>query len=177
MSQLEEQDCCSCKMWPPGWCSGKEPGCQCRTSRAMGSIPGSGRSPGVGKDNPLQYSCLENPMDRWAWWGTVHGITRVGHGWVCTHTHNVASSIYRERRLGVSTAGCWYLLDTSMDVSPLEMSTVGLSSSFLVLELRWQLELGWEKPGGVILISVISWDLHLQINYVFGNNPLFHMFR
>ena len=33
-------------------------------ARAMGSIPGLGRSPGVGKDNPLQYSCLENPMDR-----------------------------------------------------------------------------------------------------------------
>ena len=39
----------------------------------VGSIPGSGRSPGVGNDNPLQYSCLENPMDRGAWWATVHG--------------------------------------------------------------------------------------------------------
>ena len=40
-----------------------------------GSIPGSGRSPG-GHGNPLQYSCLENPMDRGAWWGTVHGVTK-----------------------------------------------------------------------------------------------------
>ena len=39
-----------------------------------GSILGSGRSPGEGNDNPLQYSCLENPMDRGAWWATVHGI-------------------------------------------------------------------------------------------------------
>ena len=39
------------------------------------SIPGSGRSPGVGNGNPLQYSCLENPMDT-AWWATVHGITK-----------------------------------------------------------------------------------------------------
>ena len=44
-----------------------------------GSNPGSGRSPGGGNGNPLQYSCLENPMDRGAWWATVHGIARVGH--------------------------------------------------------------------------------------------------
>jgi len=41
-----------------------------------GSIPGSGRSPGEGNGNPLQYSCLENPMDRGAWWATVHGVTK-----------------------------------------------------------------------------------------------------
>ena len=45
----------------------------------MGSIPGSGRSPGEGNGNLLQYSCLENPMDRGAWRATVHGVTRVGH--------------------------------------------------------------------------------------------------
>ena len=39
---------------------------------APGSIPGWGRSPGEGNGNPLQYSCLENPMDRGAWWATVH---------------------------------------------------------------------------------------------------------
>ena len=44
-----------------------------------GSISGSGRSPGEGNGNPLQYSCLENPMDRGAWWATVYGIERVGH--------------------------------------------------------------------------------------------------
>ena len=37
-------------------------------------IPGSERSPGAGNGNPLQYSCLENPMDRGAWWATVHGV-------------------------------------------------------------------------------------------------------
>ena len=41
----------------------------------LGSIPGSGRSPGEGNGNPLQYSCLENPMDGGAWWATVHGVT------------------------------------------------------------------------------------------------------
>ena len=41
-----------------------------------GSIPESGRSTGEGNVNPLQYSCLENPMDRGAWWTTVHGVTK-----------------------------------------------------------------------------------------------------
>ena len=41
----------------------------------VGSIPGSGRSPGEGNGNPLQYSCLGNPMDRGTWWTTVHGVT------------------------------------------------------------------------------------------------------
>ena len=41
-----------------------------------GSIPGSGRSAGEGNGNPLQYSCLENPMERGAWWATVHGVTK-----------------------------------------------------------------------------------------------------
>ena len=41
-----------------------------------GSIPGLGRSYGEGNDNPLQYSCLENPMDREAWWVIVHGVTK-----------------------------------------------------------------------------------------------------
>ena len=40
------------------------------------SIPGLGRSPEEGNGNPLQYSCLENPMDRRAWWATVHGVAK-----------------------------------------------------------------------------------------------------
>ena len=42
----------------------------------VGLIPGLGRSPGEGNGNPLQYSCLENPMDRGAWWATVHGVAK-----------------------------------------------------------------------------------------------------
>ena len=45
----------------------------------LGSIPGSGRPPGEGNGNPLQYSCLGNPMVRGVWWATVHGDTRIGH--------------------------------------------------------------------------------------------------
>ena len=43
-----------------------------RYAKDVGSIPGSGRSPGEGNGNPLQYSCLGNPMDRGTWWATVH---------------------------------------------------------------------------------------------------------
>ena len=42
----------------------------------LGSIPGSGRSPGEGNGNPLQYSCMENPMDGRAGWATVHGVAK-----------------------------------------------------------------------------------------------------
>ena len=42
----------------------------------LGSIPGSGRSPGEGNGNPLQYSCLKNPMDGGSWQATVHGVTK-----------------------------------------------------------------------------------------------------
>ena len=55
--------------------------------RHMGLIPGSRRFPGRGNGNPLQYSCLENPMDRGAWWPTVYRVTRVRHNLVHAHTH------------------------------------------------------------------------------------------
>ena len=52
----------------------------------LGSIPALGRSPGVGLGNPLQYSCLENPTDRGAWWATVHGVAETQTR-LSTHTH------------------------------------------------------------------------------------------
>ena len=45
-------------------------------ARNVGLIPGLGRSPGEGNGNPLQYPCLENPMDRGTWWIAVHGVTK-----------------------------------------------------------------------------------------------------
>ena len=58
----------------PSWLSGKKLACQCSRH---GFNPGSGRSPGEGNGNPLQYSCLENPMHRGAWRATIHGVTKV----------------------------------------------------------------------------------------------------
>ena len=57
----------------PSGSDGKETTCN---AGDLGSIPGSGRSPGEGNGNPLQYSCLENPMDRGAWRATVHGVAK-----------------------------------------------------------------------------------------------------
>ena len=56
----------------PGGSEGKASACN---TGDPGSIPGSGRSPGEGNGNPLQYSCLGNPMDGGTWWATVHGVT------------------------------------------------------------------------------------------------------
>ena len=62
------------KQWDcPGGASGKESTYQLGDA---GSIPGLGKSPGVGNGNPLQYSCLENSMDREAWQVTVHGVAK-----------------------------------------------------------------------------------------------------
>ena len=71
----------------PGGASDKEPTFQFKR-RDKGLMPGSGKSPGGGHSNPLQYSCLENPMDRGAWWAKFHGVAEsrawlrwLGAGW------------------------------------------------------------------------------------------------
>ena len=60
----------------PQWLSGKESACNAGASGDAGLIPVLGRSPGGGHGNPLQYSCLENPMDRGAWSVTVHKVAK-----------------------------------------------------------------------------------------------------
>ena len=72
----------------PGGSDNKESSCN---AGDPGSIPGSGRSPGEGNSNPFQYSCLENPLDREAWWATVHGVatSQTRLKWLSTHTMNV----------------------------------------------------------------------------------------
>ena len=73
----------------------------------MGSVPGSGRSPGEGNGNPLQDSCLENPMDRGAWQATVHGVTkRVGHNLVTKQQHKLVLSALRVNPV------CWFGLSS-----------------------------------------------------------------
>ena len=56
----------------------KNPPASAGDARDACSIPGPGRACGEGNGNPLQYSCLEDPRDRGAWWATVHGVARVG---------------------------------------------------------------------------------------------------
>ena len=62
--------------YPLGFPGGSEVKASTCNAGDLGSIPGSGRSPGEGNSNPLQYSCLENPMDRGACWATVHRVAK-----------------------------------------------------------------------------------------------------
>ena len=76
-------------------------------ARDSGSVPGSGRFPGEGDGNPLQHSRLENPMDRGAWWATVHGV---------------AKNQTRLKRLSTdacSNPGAWKELLMDLDLVPL----------------------------------------------------------
>ena len=68
----------------PRWLSGKDLTCNAGNTGNEGSIPESGRSPGVRNGNPLQYSCLGNPRDRGAWWATVMGSQNQAR--LSTHT-------------------------------------------------------------------------------------------
>ena len=87
----------------PGVASRKEPGAaNAGDVRDVGSISGSGRSPGGGHGNPVQYSCLENPVDRAAWWAIVTGLQRVEHDWSdLTHTGEVRHTCH----YGIAIAG------------------------------------------------------------------------
>ena len=90
-----------CFLYPPKLCrtpaghtsvdgsDGKDSACNVRD---LGLNPGLGKSPGEGNGNPLQYSCLENPMDRGAWWATVHGVAKTRTQWSNSHVDTFLSS-------------------------------------------------------------------------------------
>ena len=89
----------------PWWLSGKESAC---SAGELGSVPGLGRSLGGGNGNPLQYSCLRNPVDRGAWQGTVHGVAK---SWTRlsththTHTHTHKNSSHTDTNLSAHKTG------------------------------------------------------------------------
>ena len=70
----------------------------------LGSIPGLGRSPGEGNGNPLQYSCLENPMDGGAWWATVHGVTK---SWTRLSDFTLKAYINKAEFRGIDAYELW----------------------------------------------------------------------
>ena len=84
----------------PGGASGKESACNAGDTGEMGSIPGSVRFPGVGNGKPLQYSGLENPMDREAWCAIVHGVTKSGT-WLSTQAIHPSPSSVKGTTLSV----------------------------------------------------------------------------
>ena len=90
--------CCTCSFFPTGSSSthGFPGGSAVKNPPAdagdTGSIPGSGRSPGGGNGSPLQYSCLENPMDRGGWWATVHEVAKTERLMLHSHKRDQDSS-------------------------------------------------------------------------------------
>ena len=82
----------------PRWCSDKDFAC---SAEGLDSIPGLGRSSGEGNGNPLQYSCLENPVDRGAWRATVHGVSRSR-----TQLNRLSTHAWKEMSMKVAWA-CW----------------------------------------------------------------------
>ena len=92
-----KRDCFAQPYWHSGlpwWLSGKESTCNAGVTGEMGSIPGSGKSTGGGNGNPLQYSRLENPMDKGAWQATVHRVAESDTTEVTEHasTHSVGTA-------------------------------------------------------------------------------------
>ena len=82
-------------MGPPGWLSGQKSTCGTRNTEDTDSVPRLGRSPG-GHSNPLHYSCLENPMDRGAWWVTVYRVamSRTWSNWHARLFTDIYTCIY-----------------------------------------------------------------------------------
>ena len=122
----------------PGGSDGKESAC---SARDPGSIPGSGRSPGEGKGNSLQYSCLENSMDRGAWRATVHGVKRVRHDSRLNHHHPGLYSLQNSEAhlLNYSNQNVSRLYQESLErqkSSPPDNHLLWLRSFFRVLRLK-----------------------------------------
>ena len=117
-----------------------------------GSIPGPGTSPGEGNGNPLQYSCLENPMDGGAWWSTVHGVAKSQTR--LSDLTNFSNSLYMGQNHTIS-----FSIGT-MDVSQLWPALPGqiqlyLPQAMLLSSCKhtdWVINnYGWDLPGGPVI--------------------------
>ena len=121
----------------PRWLSGKESACQ---SRRHQYDPGLGRSPGVGNSNPLQYSCLENPMDRGAWWATLHGVAEPDSvEGLSTHMHTLIShGAYIPENTGL--VHWWVFIQCGVHYCPfLKMRNWGLETWPLLTRLTFSI--------------------------------------
>ena len=99
----------------------------------LGSIPGLGRSPGEGNGNPLQYFCLENPMDRGTWWSTLHGATRLRHDIATkpSSTYFTHDSVYMSMLLSQFTPPSPSPTATASPFSTRLISTIFLDSIYV----------------------------------------------
>ena len=112
----------------PRWNSGKESDCQCRRCKRCVFASGiNSRSSGVGNGSPLQYSCLGNSLDRWAWWPAVHGITKNWTDWVTEHprTHTYMNGFISE----ISVLFHWFIFHVFCPNDAVLISVMTLKSS------------------------------------------------
>ena len=116
----------------------------------MGSTPGSGRSPRGGNGTSLQYSCLENPVDRGAWWASVHGVTESDtlrtQAWMLVH------------QMGLPVGVDFFMQATIPDqcTSPFPQEVVEnnwRTLSFVFLENQWYALLVLNTPQGCFLVK------------------------
>ena len=113
------------------------------------SFPGSGRSPGGGHGNPLQYSCLENPTDRGAWWAAVHRVTK---SW---------------------TQLKWLSLHTQTDLKHLLMKITSLDTLMAYMTCDETCLTGWDSALTWVSNS-LWWYLEVIINFLFSLSFLFY---
>ena len=104
----------------------KNPPANAGNLRDMGFIRGSGRAPGGGNDNPLQYSCLENPMERGAWWATAHGVAE---SW--TQVRLLSMHAHKSVLFSTESPGPRIVPDTSK-------RTHSLNDYYLLLFFHWR---------------------------------------
>ena len=128
-----------------------------------GLIPGSGRSPGIGNGNPLQYSCLENPTDRGAWLATVHGVTKSRtrlsvH--VCTHTHTHTHTHSETLQMIQPQRILWHLFRTSYSSEDESKPAISSGQSFYLI---------FGLINGIVSaksVSSLSWSsVRLTVSY------------
>ena len=153
----------------PGGTSGKEPTCQCRRHRRLEFDLWVGKIPGGGNGNPLQYSCLENPMDREAWQATVHRVTksRIWLKWLSTHTHgNSWFKFFRNYQIVFH--GSWTILHPHQQcasVPVLPCPCQKLFSVFIVIfiMIATLVDVKWYRIMILIGVSLMTHDIeHLM---------------
>ena len=152
----------------PRWLSNKESTCTSGATGDVGLIPGSGRSPGGGHDNPLQSSCLENPMDRGTGQAAVHGVTKSWTWLKWLHTHNGHSNEYKVLNKVLAHSLClWacFCFEISSFVSFLYISHIS--------NITWYLSFSvWLTLLSMIIPSILVWIYGYQEGRVWRRDTL-----
>ena len=162
----------------------KNPPANAGDLRGVDLITGSGRSPGGGHSNPLQCSCLENPVDRGAWWATVHGVAKSwtqGSDLACTHRNETAraQSVCVFNSLGTLsfhhgwTVLCSHHYCVRFPVSMHPHQHLWLSAFFIIaiiVSMKWCLSVVLICiPLWLMVLSIFSCTYWLFANNLFGN--------